>query len=163
VRSRLKTSAGLAILAIVTLVQSTAPASAAAAYERQSPYTSYGSYRCADDATTVDQEEIIGYDTVWGVARLRRSHRCGTMWATVTYGGNLDASEYGNAHVRDDANLDYTCDTPGGNGHVTTGQSSCYTPMTVYTDIYVNWAEGYHYVHNGAAWSMVGFGGTAAH
>ena len=133
-------------------------ASAAPSYEQKSPYADFGGYRCGDSYATLDWREIIGYDTVWGVVYLRYSRRCATIFAYVNFGGPLNSSEYGNAHVRGWNGENYTCDTPGGNGRVVTGQTSCYTPMT--TD-FNGWVEGYYYSKNSSGgWVMKGFGTT---
>jgi hypothetical protein len=135
-----------------------ANASAAPSYEKKSPYADFGGYRCGDSYITLDQREIIGYDTVWGVVYLRYSTRCATIFAYVKFGGPFNSSEYANAHVRGWNGENYTCDTPGGNGRVVTGQTSCYTPMT--TD-FNGWAEGYYYAKNSSGgWVMKGFGTT---
>lgn len=151
-----------AVLASLTFSASAHASEPGEFLEGKSPYTVWNGYSCAEDSGDSEYPaEIIGYDTVWGVVKKHHSFWCKTDWATVNFGGKLTSTEYGNAHIRTNRGIDYTCDRAGGNGRVVTGQQTCYTPMTFPAPGEEYWAEGYQYLKNSkGAWYMAGFGKT---
>lgn len=94
-------------------------------YDGKSPY--YNS--CA--ASGVTKKSVTIYrDGASAKLELKFSTKCKTAWAKMTL--SRPAKTDGEATalvVRSTDNKQYSCASPGGNGEINKGQSSCYTPM----------------------------------
>jgi hypothetical protein len=94
-------------------------------YDGKSPY--YNS--CA--ASGVTKKSVTIYkDGASAKLELKFSTKCKTAWAKITL--SRPAKTDGEATalvVRNTDNKQFSCASPGGNGEINKGQSSCYTPM----------------------------------
>ncbi|WP_224752601.1 DUF2690 domain-containing protein [Metabacillus arenae] len=94
-------------------------------YDGKSPY--YNS--CAASGVTKKNVRIYR-DGASANLELKFSTMCKTAWAKITL--SRPAKTNGEATalvVRSTDNKQFSCSSPGGNGEINKGQTSCYTPM----------------------------------
>lgn len=94
-------------------------------YDGKSPY--YNS--CATSGVT-KKSKIIYANGASAKLELKFSTTCKTAWAKITL--SRPAKTDGEATalvVRNTDNKQFSCESPGGNGVINKGQTSCYTPM----------------------------------
>lgn len=94
-------------------------------YDGKSPY--YNS--CASSAVTKKNVKIYANGASANL-ELKFSTTCKTAWAKITL--SRPAKTNGEATalvVRNTDNKQFSCASPGGNGEINIGQTSCYTPM----------------------------------
>jgi hypothetical protein len=137
----------LAIIALTCSVPALASAdtatsspsvAAADPYTSKSPWTVYGSYRCLDSQVRVAKASIEGSDgpgqpgLYWGTVSIWKSTVCQSYWATVNFDFKMPSNRWGTAQltrIYGTQRASWSCDGAGGNKHVSTGQTSCYTGM----------------------------------
>jgi hypothetical protein len=85
---------------------------------------------CAGDGQ--DMHVVTSSDLGGGLradVTLRYSATCGAAWAKVTFKAPMPSGHYGDAGIKSSRGMYYDCSSAGGNGWVSPGQTSCYTPM----------------------------------
>jgi hypothetical protein len=158
----------LIILTPQASVAQTLESQAAFPHQGKSPYAVTDGSTCAGDAQSYASVEIKRGGVSYGTVDLRLSYDCLSMWARVTLKSTLGANYYANAYVKAYNNAlnevgRFNCDSANGNGHVITGQSTCYTPMWEWTYLGMEGskAEGYIYHKNtSGVWEIFAFGQT---
>ncbi|MED3996307.1 DUF2690 domain-containing protein [Peribacillus frigoritolerans] len=94
-------------------------------YDGKSPY--YNS--CANSAVTKQSVKIYANGGSANL-ELKFSTVCKTAWAKITLSRPAIADGEATALVvRNTDNKQFSCASPGGNGEINKGQTSCYTPM----------------------------------
>ncbi|WP_436799733.1 DUF2690 domain-containing protein [Peribacillus frigoritolerans] len=94
-------------------------------YDGKSPY--YNS--CANSAVTKKSVKIYANGGSANL-ELKFSTVCKTAWAKITLSRPAKADGEATALVvRNTDNKQFSCASPGGNGEINIGQTSCYTPM----------------------------------
>ncbi|WP_396020147.1 MULTISPECIES: DUF2690 domain-containing protein [unclassified Bacillus (in: firmicutes)] len=94
-------------------------------YDGKSPY--YNS--CANSAVTKKSVKIYANGGSANL-ELKFSTVCKTAWAKITLSRPAIADGEATALVvRNTDNKQFSCASPGGNGEINKGQTSCYTPM----------------------------------
>lgn len=124
--------------------------------------------------TDIRSAEYITYrgtaaDEGIGAVQLRKDD-CGNYWAYVLiYGGALTSNEYAQAWVSRWENgvrkAIYSCDSPGGNGHVATNQTWCVTPKiksATSSSLFIASAHYYYRASSSSAWIDDYWGQTPA-
>jgi hypothetical protein len=94
-------------------------------YDGKSPY--YNS--CANSAVTKKSVKIYANGGSANL-ELKFSTVCKTAWAKITLSRPAKVDGEATALVvRNTDNKQFSCASPGGNGEINKGQTSCYTPM----------------------------------
>ncbi|MGC4896965.1 hypothetical protein [Micromonospora sp. DT31] len=126
---------------------------------------------CATDIRSAQYVTYRGQasDSSLGAVQLREDN-CGNYWAYVQiYGGALTSNEYAQAWVsRWDNGVRtaiYSCDSPGGNGHVKAGETTCVTPKIRSrnsSSLFIASAHYYHRTSSTGPWIDEYWGQTPA-
>ncbi|WP_458354597.1 YjfA family protein [Peribacillus frigoritolerans] len=94
-------------------------------YDGKSPYYN----GCANSAVTKKSVKIYANGGSANL-ELKFSPVCKTAWAKITLSRPAKADGEATALVvRNTDNKQFSCASPGGNGEINKGQTSCYTPM----------------------------------
>jgi Protein of unknown function (DUF2690) len=94
-------------------------------YDGKSPY--YNS--CASSGVT-KKSYTINKNGATAKLELKFSTKCKTAWAKITLSNPAKTDGEATALVvRNTDYKQYSCSSPGGNGEINKGQTSCYTPM----------------------------------
>ncbi|PJN89345.1 YjfA family protein [Bacillus sp. mrc49] len=108
-------------------------------YDGKSPYYN----DCADSAVTKKSVKINANGATADL-ELKFSNTCKTAWAKITLSRPAKADGEATALVvRSTDNKQYSCASPGGNGEINKGQTTCYTPMVYDLDPRKAKAVGY--------------------